>query len=187
MLAMTRAPAPPQASRARALGFTLIELLMVIAIAAILMGLAAPSFRNMLLNQKLASSASNLLGDVMQARNEALAKNRRVTVQPASGTNWAAGWVVYVDLNNNGSYDSGSDTLISQSGAVHSALTITGKNGGAVPANLSFDSRGFLQGNAGTRLVFSSADTARQKHVIVYLTGRARLCDPSTANCTADT
>lgn len=186
MLALNRAAAPPRPG-VRSRGFTLIELLMVMAIAAILMGLAAPSFRNMLINQKLASSASTLLADVMQARNEALAKNRRVTVEPVSGTDWKAGWVVYVDLNNNGSYDSGSDTLISQSGAVPSVLAVTGKNGATPPANFSFDARGFLQANAGSRVVFASADTSRQKHVIVYMTGRARLCDPTSSNCSSDT
>lgn len=159
-------------------GFTLIELLVVIALVAVLAALAAPSFFATRLNQKLASSSNDAYASLMQARNEALNLNRRVTVAPVTAGDWKPGWRIYVDMNNNGSFDSGTDTFIVESGPVDDQFTITGNNGDPPPTDFSFDSRGFLRGSTAARLIFTSPKTDRSKHVIVYATGRARVCDP---------
>lgn len=153
----------------------------MIAIAATLMGLAAPSFVTMRSNQKLSAAANDLYGSLLQARNDAMTKNRRVTVEPISGGNWKTGWLIYADMDNNGSYGSGTDKLITQSPPIESDFTFTGLNGATAPTNFSFDSRGFLQGGFGNRVVFHSNETSREKHVIVAATGRARVCDAVTA------
>ena len=56
----------------RARGFTMIEMLMTIAIAAILMGLAIPSFRYITNANRIASELNGLLGDLQLARTEAI-------------------------------------------------------------------------------------------------------------------
>lgn len=166
-------------------GFTLIELLVVVAMIAVLLSLAAPSYSTLRTNQKLAAASDELYASLLQARNEALSLNRRVTVEPLASADWKSGWRIYVDLNNNGSFDAGSDRLILETATVSSAFTLTGQGGGAAPTSFSFDPRGFLRGNAASRVIFSSTETARQKHVIVFSTGRARLCDPKLApSCT---
>jgi len=163
-------------------GFTLIELLVVVAMVAILLSLAAPSFNATRLNQKLASSANDLYASLLQARNEALVQNRRVTVAPITAGDWKPGWRIYVDMNNNGSFDSGTDTFIVSSGAVDDSFTVTDAGGGAAPTDFSFDSRGFLRGSTANRVVFTSPKTSRAKHVIVFATGRSRICDPKFDN-----
>ena len=168
-------------------GFTLIELLVVVALVAIMLGLAAPGFSDLRTNQKLASASNDLYASILQARNEALSLNRRVTVAPVTGTDWKTGWRIYVDLNNNLSYDASTDRMLSESGVVNAAFTLTGELGGATPAQFSFDPRGFLRVIDANRVVFSSGQTGRQKHVIVYATGRSRICDPKlTAGCDDD-
>ena len=165
-------------------GFTLIELLVVVAMVALLLGLAAPSFNTIRLNQKLTSASNELYGSVLQARNEALNLNRRVTVAPMTGTEWKTGWRIYVDLDSDNAHST-TDRLILETAPVDASFTLTGNNGDTTPASFSFDSRGFLRGGAGSRIIFKSAQTGREKQVIVFVTGRARLCDPKlNTNCT---
>jgi type IV fimbrial biogenesis protein FimT len=167
------------------LGFTLIELLIVIAMLAILASLAAPSFNALRLNQKLASTASDIFASTLQARNEALRLNRRVTIAPLTGGDWKTGWHVYVDMNNNDAYDSPGDTVVVTGSPIYDGFTVTNATGAAPPTAFTFDSRGFLRGSAAGTIVVKSAETTREKRVIVYATGRARLCDPKlVTNCT---
>ena len=166
-------------------GFTLIELLVVVAMIAILLSLAAPSFSTLRTNQKLAAASNELYASVLQARNEALGLNRTVTVEPMSGSDWTTGWRTYVDLDNSGTYVAANDRLILETAPVAAGFTLTGNGGGATPGSFSFDPRGFLKGGVGSRIIFNSAQTGRQKQVIVFLTGRARLCDPKlNTSCT---
>lgn len=166
-------------------GFTLIELLLVMAMLAILLSFAAPSFFALRLNQKLSAVSNELYASTLQARNEALALNRRVTVAPVTGTDWSTGWRIYVDLNNNGSYDTATDRLVSSAAPVDVNLSISGGNG-TLAEKFSFDSRGFLLNSAAGRVVFTSPQTSRVKHVIVYATGRSRVCDPKNVPTSCD-
>lgn len=168
----------------RSRGFTLIELLVTVAMVAILSALAAPSFNELRINQKLASRGSDLFSSILQARNEAMRLNRQVTVAPIASKDWNSGWQVFVDMNANSSFDSTADTLVVTTAATPEAFTATGKDGGVAPESFSFDSRGFLLGGQFNRVIIKSTVTGREKHVIVSSIGRARLCDPSaSATC----
>lgn len=88
-------------------GFTLIELMVVIALVAILVSLAAPSFQDFVIRNRSAAMANDFVGTVLRARNEAVSRNTCVVVcrstfannppQCAAGTDWQPGWVVFVD------------------------------------------------------------------------------------------
>lgn len=75
------------------LGFTLIEAMVVVSILAVMAGLAAPSFRQLLTVQKVKNSASDLLTDMQLARSEALSRVVSVTIAPKSSS-WNNGWTV---------------------------------------------------------------------------------------------
>lgn len=64
--------------RARSPGFTLVELLIVVALIAVILSLAAPSFRDFILMQRLKGINAQLVTDLQFARSEAV--SRRVEV-----------------------------------------------------------------------------------------------------------
>ena len=61
-------------SRTGSKGFTLIELMIAVAVVAIIIMIAAPSFRDMVSIQRLRSVNSQLVTDLQFARNEAVAR-----------------------------------------------------------------------------------------------------------------
>ncbi|MCL2872691.1 MAG: GspH/FimT family pseudopilin [Betaproteobacteria bacterium] len=64
--------------KARNKGFTLIELMVVIVVGAILLMIAVPSFRDMILAQRLATAGDNLAIAINTARMEAIKRNGNV-------------------------------------------------------------------------------------------------------------
>jgi type IV fimbrial biogenesis protein FimT len=84
----------------RSRGFTLAEILVSLAILAILLALAAPSFTDSSLSSKLRSTANSLVGAAQLARSEAIKRDAVVTLCVSSnGTacgvgDWSQGWIV---------------------------------------------------------------------------------------------
>lgn len=80
-------------------GFTLIELMVTIAVMAILMAIAVPSFNEVALHSKLNSVSNNFVASAHLARSEAIKRNGTVTLCASSDGSsctgaWKDGWVV---------------------------------------------------------------------------------------------
>lgn len=75
-------------------GFSLVELLITLAVAAILLTLAVPSFQDYMANQRVRSASADLVSALNLARSEAVKRAADVSVVPTAG--WANGWVVKV-------------------------------------------------------------------------------------------
>ena len=70
-----------------------MELMVVVAIAAILMGVAIPSFTSYTKTARLRSASQGLYEALAIARSEAVKRNASVIVSPAAG-GWKDGWTV---------------------------------------------------------------------------------------------
>lgn len=81
-------------------GFTLVELMVTIAVMAILLMIAVPSFIDATLGSKLGAYANNMAASAHLARSEAIKRNAVVTLCVSTdGTTcatggWEQGWIV---------------------------------------------------------------------------------------------
>ena len=163
-------------------GVTAIELMIVVAIAAILATLAAPSFQSLLDRQRVRSAASNLGVDIQYARSEAVRRNAPVTVSFSAGsTPWCYGIVdgaAACDCGVAGSCNlktsRGDDFAnVSMALAGGSGVTIDPRVGRvtAIPGGDS--------GAATTAITFSSTTTASaQLRSCLNAMGRVQQCAP---------
>ncbi|MFP5446901.1 MAG: GspH/FimT family pseudopilin [Betaproteobacteria bacterium] len=94
-------------------GFSAIELLIVLAIAAVLTTLAAPSFSHLIESWRVRETTEQLQTTLYFARSEAIKRGGRVVIQKIpnntngcaiapNNTDWGCGWVVCDDTNGNG-------------------------------------------------------------------------------------
>lgn len=75
-------------------GVTLNELLITLAIMAVLLGLAIPSFSNLMRSMRLTTINNELVGALAYARSEAVKRQRAVIVKPATAFHWESGWTI---------------------------------------------------------------------------------------------
>lgn len=132
---------------ARNSGFTLIELMITLAVAAIILSVGVPSFRAVIMDNRLVSQANQLVTSIKIARSAAVRYQRNATVcasanfdaavpSCSASTDWSNGWIVWVDKDRDAATD--ANEVISVFGPIHDASTLTS---GA--AAFTYDARGF--------------------------------------------
>lgn len=139
-------------------GFSLIELMVSIAILAILIGIAVPSYRSIIADQRVRASISDLHSAISLARSEAVKLNRQVTLSPASG-GWAAGWSIANPV-------SGQPAILVHT--LSSGVGITGPSGGIV-----FSASGRVSAAAEFEVSSDSSESASLGCLELGLDGRA--------------
>ncbi len=77
--------------------FTLIELLIVVAVAAVILALAAPSFQRMILSERLRGVHAQLVTDMNMARTEAVSRGTFVQFRVQSNTDQTC-YIFYAKL-----------------------------------------------------------------------------------------
>lgn len=98
-----------RAATVRSAGFTLIELMISLLIVGILAVVGLPSMVDFVAEQRVRTVASDFVSEIIFARAKAVELSRRVIMQRI-GSGWDQGWRIYADVNNNGTYDAGTDT-----------------------------------------------------------------------------
>ena len=152
-------------------GFTIIELMIVMVIVGVMVSLAAPSMRDLIIRTRLKTAASDLHQSLMQARSEAIKRNGVVQVVPNSGTNWALGWSVKEqaggavlstqDAYQNVNFRTANAAYATVSPLVAITFSGTGRETGSA--------------NAGVAVVISAPDypTIKARCVVIDPSGRA--------------
>lgn len=175
-----RVKAMPVRSRA----FTLVELLIAIAIFAVLMGVAIPAYNDMTLGSKLRSQANDLVAGAVLARSEAIKRNSAVRMcVSADGENciaggWEQGWVVFHDVDDDGTLDAGETVLLQQKAAA-SGFKITG-----TVASIRFQGTGVGATQATLTACRATPSVGAQERVVnITVTGRASVKSTNTATC----
>lgn len=125
-------------------GATLIETLLALCIAGVLLSSAIPSFRGALERERLTAATNELVLAVNLARSEATSRRTRAALAPLMGANWASGWHVFVDANDNGRLDA-AETVLRSFDRVPPGTTVTATFGGFDGHVLSFDYAGLLR------------------------------------------
>lgn len=178
----------------RAPGFTLIELLVTLAILAILLAAAAPSFLGFLRNSELTAVANTYVTALNAARSEALKRNLPAMVTPldTARSDWTQGFVAFVDVDRNARYDEGTDIVVLTRPIRGAFLSISGTGSAkASPPYVRYDGSGFARNADGGpgNLTFNifrndvpdNEAIAQTRRVIIATTGRVRLCTPTSA------
>ena len=189
--------------RCRQLGLTLIELMVTIALLAVLLGLAAPSFSEWMRNASVRTVTDALQTGARLAQAEAVRRNRQVvffltndaacttgTAAAANGAFWAIRTVPIV------ADDAVEIVQCGQIADVAAGVSITG------PTAICFNSAGrqVANTNPGVGSTTCALDAAgvsaynitvatggtRPLRVLVSLGGQVRMCDPGrTLSATA--
>lgn len=121
----------------RSKGFTLVELLTGVAVLAITLTLAGPSFVGMIKNNRISGASNDFVGALQLAKTESAARTRPVSICKSNddatgcvgGGDWQQGWLVFTDIDADGNYDDGEDTLIFIQEALHEQITFGGTAG----------------------------------------------------------
>jgi type IV fimbrial biogenesis protein FimT len=169
----------------RAHGFTFLEMLVVMAIAAVLVTIAIPSMASVIKSIKLSSASNSFLSYLHLARSEAIKRNSRVVLcKSAAGLScttsggWEQGWIVFHDVNNNGTLDAG-ETIIVRAEALPSALKLVGNLNVARYVSFAPNGATKLVGGgfqAGTlTLCHESMSAGEGRQIILNAVGRPRV------------
>lgn len=165
----------------RLCGFTLIELMITLSVAAIVLTLGVPSFREIIQDNRMTTQANEFVATLNYTRSEAVKRGTRVTAcksadfAACSGSGaWDQGWIVFVDGNNNAIADDGAGSLLK----VHSRLdgsTLAGNT--PVAAYVSFVPSGFTQlttggFQAGTATLCPASNGTKGRSITISRTGR---------------
>lgn len=129
-------------------GFSLIELMVTLGVAAIVLSVGVPSFRSIIMDNRLVTQANQFVGSVNLARSAAVQYQRNATVCASANydaavptctaiTDWSNGWIVWVDKNRDAATD--ANEILSVFGPLSNASTFSSIG----TAGFTYNSRGF--------------------------------------------
>ena len=170
-------------------GFTLIELMITLAIAAILLVVGIPSFRDLMIRSRLSGQVQEFYGVINFARSEAIKRGNFVSICKSAdgsqcGGNWSDGWIVFVNNDNDSPAvrddigGANEEPLLRIFPALPSGYTLNAN--GNFTNYVTFDRIG-MANNVGTFVFCANSDESKAKAIVVSKT-RPRIATDSDGN-----
>ena len=111
-------------------GFTIIELMVTVAILGVMVSIAIPSFSEWTVRMRVDNEISSLHRLILTARNTSVNMGLPVTMCPLNGNTCVGGdWndevSVFIDVDNGGDFDAGTDTIIRVKDAIKTGDTLS--------------------------------------------------------------
>lgn len=155
-------------------GFTLIELMITLAVVAILLTVAVPSYRSFVQGNRAAAQANAVLRALVYTRSEAVKRAGGSTIcqsgnQSSCGgsTSWQGGWIVFSDVDQDGTLDASTDTLLQVGNGLSGGSTLTGGK-----ASISYAASGALvDPTNATTFTLTPADCQGDMRRTIQVTG----------------
>jgi type IV fimbrial biogenesis protein FimT len=139
--------------RRRQHGLSLFETMIATAVMGTMFATGVPAVAKALNSAQLSSASSGLIASVQAARSEAVTRGQRVVIAARAPGDWASGWRMFVDANDNGVLDSG-ETLLRESAALDRQIRVESAFGATYRGDvLSFDPTGVARRPGGQGLV----------------------------------
>ncbi len=162
-------------------GFTLFELLMTVLLAALILGIALPSFSDTLARQRQRVEIDALFHAIHRARKESIMRRKVVSLCPSVddqncslGQDWSSGWILFenTDRDSPPMVDPGEAVLARH--RVSERIRITANRRG-------FTLRAtFLRATNGTLVVCDKNAKIAPRALVVSYTGRPRVASHTT-------
>jgi len=156
-------------------GFTLGELLITSTLISIVTAVGVPSMSGFIKNDRMVTQINTLVGHLSLARSQAVTLAQPVSVcasddlATCSSSDWASGWLVYVDADASGDVSTGDEVLRVRE-ALPGDSTLSSTAGSAI----TFDDRGFAPGSAGSFSLCDDRGAEHLKSITISTTGRVR-------------
>ena len=166
--------------RQRRSGIGLMELLITIGILSALTAMVVPSFAPILDRLRVMTTVAHFQEAMSLARAEAIRRRMRVDLVPMQDKNWASGWQVLIDADNNQQANAG-DIVLHTGPTPPLGLRIDARLRDPKPY-LAFDPSGRPRSASSSALpqigslVFTIGN--EQRKIIISFLGRVRSCDP---------
>lgn len=161
-------------SRRQVAGFTLLELMVTVAIMAVLIAIAVPSFQGSLRSNRVATTSNELLASIALARSEGIKNTRGGGVCASAdgsscGADWSQGWMVWTEKDGDGVHD--NDETVVRYSQGKPRLQVAGS-----AASIAFDGRGRVVGGAAATIGVVPEGVATPARCLdITITGQARV------------
>ncbi|MDJ0654878.1 MAG: GspH/FimT family pseudopilin [Xanthomonadales bacterium] len=165
---------------ARCQGFTLLELMTTLSVVVIVISIGIPSFQTFMAAQQLKVTHNRLFGHLSLARLTAVTEGRRAVLCPSidgqtcsGATDWAVGWIVFVDATVNRVVDPG-DRIVHRGTAMPPGVSLTTSRARRA---ISFLPSGYSPGSNLTFALCHDNPKVPPKAIILSNQGRPRASD----------
>ena len=165
-------------------GFTFLELVITIAIIAILMGIAIPSFQTLISSTRIYSQSKKLFNALVMTRSRAITSGYRTILCPTidgercnNDNKWHHRLIIFEDRNSNGKRDVENEPIVHTTEAAEQLNIYSGSSYTSTGARrrVAYYPMGHAYGSTITITVCDKRGTTDPYLVVVSNFGRPRI------------